>query len=559
MKSKITIYLAAALVFLASCNKQLNPLLTDPSKPSPAAADNDLYLNNIQLRFREFFQDATDLSDQLVRQEVMFGPTYYNAFSPTSFDDIWNKAYVDIFLSANTMVPQAEAKTQYIHAGIAQILKAYTMVTLVDLFGDIPYSEATKGVANTNPKVDPGKAIYDSALALLDSGIANMARKTSATPTPSNDLFYGGDGTAWTKLAKTLKLKTYMQERRTDASVASKISALIAEDDLINAPKYDFVYSYSTHAVSPDARHPHYGSNYGASTGTSDYIGTYFMWALQKDKSMPDPRTRYYLYRQIDDINNDARLPDQTTTQFAIPCLYRSSPYPPTTCYCIVGTGYLGRDHGNNEGIPPDGALRTTWGVYPAAGEFDANQNLPAGTGGKQVHGAGGNGINPIWLSSYTYFLKAEAALVLGAGGDAKDWLTKGVNASFSKVAGFPAAIGYTLPTTDTNLLITPYKQSKYVGIVQGLYDGASSDDDKLNVIMKEYYLAAWGDGVEAYNNYRRTGKPDNFQPALGGNAGSFIRSFFYPSVYVTYNKNAAQKSTVDVKVFWDNNTDNLK
>jgi hypothetical protein len=557
MKSKITIYLAAALVILASCNKQLNPLLTDPSKPSPAAADNDLYLNNIQLRFREFYQDATDLADQLVRQEVMFGPTYYNAFSPTSFDDIWNKAYVDIFLSTNTMVPLAEAKGQFKHAAIAQTLKAYTMVTLVDLFGDVPYSEATKGVGNTNPKVDPGKAIYDSALALLDSAIANFAKSSSTSPT--NDLFYNGNGTAWTKLAKTLKLKTLMQERLVDASVASKISALVAEDDLINAAKYDFVYSYSTHAVSPDARHPHYSSNYGASTGTSDYIGTYFMWALQKEKSMADPRTRYYLYRQIDDINNDPRLPDQTTTQFAIPCLYRTSPYPAGTCYCVVGTGYLGRDHGNNEGIPPDGALRTTWGVYPAAGEFDANQNTPAGTGGTQVHGAGGNGINPIWLSSYTYFLKAEAALILNAGGDAKDWLTAGVNASFNKVAGFPAAIGYTLPTTDTNYLITSYKQSKYVGIVQGLYDGASSDDDKLNVIIKEYYLAAWGNGVEAYNNYRRTGKPDNFQPALGGNAGAFIRSFFYPSVYVTYNKNATQKTAVDVKVFWDNNTTNLK
>ncbi|MBN9382900.1 MAG: SusD/RagB family nutrient-binding outer membrane lipoprotein [Chitinophagaceae bacterium] len=556
MKSKVKIYLAAALVILASCNKQLNPLLTDPSKATPAAADNDLYLNNLQLYFRSFYQRATDFGDQMVRQEVMFGPTYFNAFTPSNFDDIWNEAYMSVFLSANTMIPLAEAKGQYKHAAIAQVLKAYTMVTLVDLFGDVPYSEAVKGVANTNPKVDPGKSIYDSALALLDSAIANFAKTSSATPT--NDLFYNGDATSWTKLAKTLKLKTYIQERLVDASVASKISALVAEDDLINAAKYDFVYSYSTHAVSPDARAPHYASNYGASTGTSDYIGTYFMWALQQEKSMPDPRTRYYLYRQIVDINNDSRLPNQTTTQFAIPCLYRASPYPAGTCYCIVGTGYVGRDHGNNEGIPPDGALRTTWGVYPAGGEFDANQNKPAGTATTQVHGAGGNGINPIWLSSYTYFLKAEAALLLSAGGDPRDWLTKGVNASFSKVSGFASGIGYTLPTTDTNLLITPTKQNKYVGIVQGLYDGASSNDDKLNVIMKEYYLAAWGNGVEPYNNYRRTGKPNNFQPALGGNAGSYIRSFFYPSVYVNYNKNATQKTAVNVKVFWDNNPDNF-
>ena len=556
MKSKIKICLAVALVILASCNKQLNPLLNNPSVATPAAADNDLYLNNLQLSFRGFFQDATDLSDQLVRQEVMFGPTYFNAFAPTSFDDIWNKAYMDIFLTANTMIPLAEAKSLFKHAGIAQVLKAYTMITMVDLFGDVPYSEAVQGVGNTNPKTDPGKATYDSAVALLDSAIANFARTSAASP--ASDLFYGGDATSWTKLAKTLKLKAYVQERLVDNTVAAKITALITEDDLINTAKYDFVYSYSTNAVSPDARHPHYSSNYGTSSGTSDYIGTYFMWALQEEKSMPDPRTRYYLYRQILDVDNDSRTASQTTKQFAIPCLYRTSPYPAGTCYCIVGTGYLGRDHGNNEGIPPDGALRTTWGIYPAAGEFDANQNKPAGTGGTQVHGAGGKGINPIWLSSFTYFLKAEAALMLSTGGDPKALLSSGVNASFSKVAGFATTAGYTLPTTDTNYLITPTKQSKYVGIVQGLYDAASSDDDKLDVIMKEYYLASWGNGIEAYNNYRRTGKPSNFQPVLGGNGGSYIRSFFYPSVYVNYNKNSTQKTVTSVKVFWDNNPDNF-
>lgn len=560
MKRTIKIFLATAfaatVVIITSCNKQLNPLLNDPSKATLSAADNDLYLNNLQLYFRSFYQRATDFGDQLVRQEVMFGPTYFNAFTPSNFDDIWNEAYMSVLLTANTMIPLAEAKGQFIHAGIAQTLKAYTMFTLVDLFGDIPYSEAVKGLDNSNPKADPGKAVYDSALALLDSAIANFAKESSASP--ANDLFYGGDGDQWTRLAKTLKLKGYMQERLVDASVASKVSALITEDDLIDAAADDFVYSYSTHAVSPDARAPHYGSNYGASTGTNDYIGTYFMWALQEEKSMPDPRTRYYLYRQIVNINADSRLPNQTTKQFAIPCLYRASPYPSGTCYCVVGTGYLGRDHGNNEGIPPDGALRTTWGLYPAGGEFDANQNKPAGSGNTQVHGAGGNGINPIWLSSYTYFLKAEAALVFNTGDDPKALLTSGVNASFNKVKAFSSSIGYTLPTTDTNYLITNTKQSKYVGIVQGLYSAASSDDDKLNVIMKEYYLAAWGNGVEPYNNYRRTGKPDNFQPVLGGNGGSFIRSFFYPSVYVNYNKNSTQKTAVNVKVFWDNNSDNF-
>lgn len=26
---------------------------------------------------------------------------------------------------------------------------------------------------------------------------------------------------------------------------------------------------------------------------------------------------------------------------------------------------YFGREHGNSDGIPPDGEIRTNWGVYP--------------------------------------------------------------------------------------------------------------------------------------------------------------------------------------------------
>src|ERR1051325_10817722 len=111
------------------------------------------------------------------------------------------------------MIPVAVAKGQYIHSGIARVLKAYTMITLVDMFGDVPYTESSLGVGNTNPKVDKGRLVYDSALALLDAGIADFAKATSTTVGPVNDLYYAGSKTKWTTLAKTLKLKAYVQTR----------------------------------------------------------------------------------------------------------------------------------------------------------------------------------------------------------------------------------------------------------------------------------------------------------------------------------------------------------
>ena len=544
------------VLLLGGCNKQLSPLLNNPSVPSPSAADPDLYLNNLQLSFKGFFQDATDITDQMTRQEIMYGPTYYNAFSPTSFDDIWSKAYENVFLTANTMIPIAEAKGETIHAGIAQVLKAYTMFTMVDLFGDVPYSQADQGVAIPNPQVDKGAAIYDSAEALLDSAIANFAKTPSAKP--ANDLFYGGSAANWTALANTLLLRAYVQTRLVDNSVAAKITTLVNANKLINSPSQDFVFSYSTHSQAPDARSSHYVTNYGTDNGAGDYIGTWFMWELADAKGFQDPRARYYLYRQLDNITTDPRTASQTTRQFAIPCYYRTDPYAAGVPYCLVDTGYWGRDHGNNEGIPPDNSLRTTWGLYPAGGAFDYSQNIAIGQSTGRETGAGGNGINPIWLSSYTNFLKAEAALVLSTPGDPQALTIAGVDASFNKVSGFAGTIGYKIPTSDTTMLITATNQAKYETAVANLYTGASGTAAKLNVIETEYYLAAWGNGLETYNTYRRTGCPNNLQPTLEPSPGFFIRSFFYASVYANYNKNAVQKTATNVKVFWDNNPDNF-
>jgi hypothetical protein len=82
------------------------------------------------------------------------------------------------------------------------------------------------------------------------------------------------------------------------------------------------------------------------------------------------------------------------------------------------------------------------------------------------------------------------------------------------------------------------------------------------NIILTEYYIAAWGNGLEVYNNYRRTGCPNNMQLSVGvPNPGLFIRSFFYPSVFVNLNASAPKQKTPGVaanKVFWDNNPDNF-
>ena len=550
---KIFINLLITGAFMSCSRRQLDRLLDNPNTPSPTAANADLYLTQVQLSFAGFFDGASDFGMQLTRQTVFFGPTYGNGYVPQSYDGLWETAYASIVKNADALIPIAEAQKKYVNVGMTRILKAYTMMTLVDIFGDVPFIEANLGVENTNPKADNGKDVYAAAIALLDAAIADLAKPPGSYP-GSQDLFYGaGNATGakkWVTLAKTLKLRAYVQTRLADAGAKAKIDALLTENDLIDTQAEDFEFKYSTKQANPNSRHPKYNNNYTSTNDANDYMSTWFMWALVQEKGTGnannDPRTRYYFYRQRTNFGE--------ANESSMQCINSAPPahYPAGTPFCYLISGYWGRDHGDNSGIPPHGNLRTTVGIYPFGGDFDASQ----GTSVSLNRGAQGAGIEPIWLSVFTEFIKAEAALILTTAGDPKTLLESGVRKSFTKVFGFPATASVTItnPALDMNLPANQPRLDGYVSKVLALYDAATTTNEKLDVIMKEYYIALWGNGLDAYNNYRRTGKPTNMQPTRLVGSGEYIRSHLYPSVYINRNQNAVQKSSVGLRVFWDTN-----
>jgi Starch-binding associating with outer membrane/Susd and RagB outer membrane lipoprotein len=553
MKLKFCLYIMLFTIALSSCKKlddSFGNLLNNPNSPTPGSADVDLYLNAAQLNFTGFVDNANTFSNALVRMEFFSGPTYTNAgfYTPQSFDGIWTTAYTGVLKNADALIPVATAQKKTTHIGIAKVLKAYTFMTMVDCFGNIPYTEANKGSANTNPSLTQGSVVYADCIALLNSAIADFS-VTPEPPAPTNDLYYKGVRANWKSLSKMLLFRAYMQTRLVDNAVQGKIDALLADADL--ASFKDFEFRFGSKALAPDSRHPKYAGNY-TDGGASDYLGNYFMWSLALEKGFPDPRLRYYVYRQAN-LAKILALPP-VTLAFTLPCNTQAAPahYPAGTPFCITGDGYLGRDHGDGSGIPPDNQFRATWGVYPAGGKFDANDNVAV----KLVDGGQGQGIQPLFLSSFYDFLHAEYQLtVKNNTSQAKTLLVNGIQKSFTKVFGFPATVGVT-PTA--SFVPAAVDQNNYINYVTNQYDAQTSNDGRLNVIMKEYYLALWGNGLDAYNNYRRTGKPGNMQPVLESNPGPFIRSFLYPSSSVAANSNVKQKPNNAVQVFWDNNPANF-
>lgn len=552
-KLKIS-FLALMLVAVSACELDL---LDNPNRVTPDRINPDFLLNNIQIDFASFFNEVSRFGMQVTRMRHSFGNTYETAFLPTDFDFTWRTSYADILIDIKTLIPLAESRSLYTHIGIAKLIQAYVLMTLVDYFGDVPYSEALDP-NNFNPNVDNGADVYAAALATLDEAIAAFNETPLANPVN----FFGISSRAdWIKVANTIKLKLLLNRRLVDpAGSTAGINALIASGQLIELYGENFAFRYSRENANPDSRHPEFVGNY--ETGAGTYQQNYYMWHLTEAKKGqfgfpgtpgdagdgPDPRARYYFFRQVNANPTDLNELD---------CIGVPAPshYPPGMPFCLPGNrGYWGRDHLNNAGIPPDNFKRTAPGVYPAGGRFDANNPTPLNN---RTYGNQGAGIEPIMMRAYVDFMLAEAALTLGTTGDPRTLLDNGIRKSMTDVRTF-ALSGLEAGTITAFMSGATYttRVNQYVTGVLAEYDAAANDTERLRVIAREYWLALYGNGVEAYNMYRRTGQPDGMQPGLNNPWGAFPRTFIYPANFINRNNNpnVNQKPNNNVRVFWDNN-----
>jgi len=560
------------LLLSVSFSCDMDSDLKNPNEISVAGADVDLIMNGVELDFADFYSYASGNSvdpsqtnfgpDRLMRMRAMItGYRYQTAAQAQYFDDLWEWAYSKVLINIETALPLLEEKNLTTHVGVAKILKAYTYLTLVDLFGDVPISTALAGpTGEFNPTADAGESTYNTAIALLGEARTELTKTgTDAGAAMTRDVYYGGSRAAWVKLANSLELKAYLNlsivaSRTSEAN--ARIAALIAENNLVDqtgatfAASESFVYKYGT-ATVPYSRHPLYRQYYGPTEGSAGgYVCNSYLAELFYLKGVEDPRWRYYFYRQVGSIGRANQVDPKAVgcTEGAPPNHYVQGNYE----FCTFEPGFYGRDHGDASGTPPDAQVITCAGAYPAGGRVDntslVNDSYYQAT--MQGQGGDGAGIEPIFMACFNDYMIAEYYARIGDNANAKTFLTSAINKSITEVKNFSTSINQTV----TAGLIPP--TADYLFVVSNNFDNASN---KIKVIGREFYAACWGNGIEAYNTYRRTSAPDNMQPTLQINPGPFLRSLVYPSVYVNLNSEATQKDyDATNKVFWDTNPDIL-
>lgn len=533
--------------FLSGCNEYFN-INEDPNNPTNV--DYTTLVPTVQLYGTYALCTSSGLSNELIvythqfstREEAneygVSGSDYYTG-------NAWRYMYVTTMQNLELALTAATEAGDNFNIGMLKVLKAYYYSQLVDVFGNVPFSEACKTNEGIQyPKYDKDSEIYPQLFTLLDEGIASLSKEGAKGG--SYDLYYGGDASKWIKAANTIKLKLYTQVRLVQ-DVSEEVQKLLTDGNLISSTEEGLMFRFGS-STAPDERHPGYADSY-ATTQQTNHISPWFYEILKGHnttvygKIIEDPRIPYYFYNQLSAVQESSAK-----------CEYRDGGFVSI---------YFG-SRGNRRDISRDGDL-TVPGIYPVAGKYDDGQ------GGK-VNANSGTGAGVYRNLTYADRLYLEAELIQAGvvTGNAKDVLEKAINESFKLVDYVVEQSG---TSQDVPVLVGAQSVNNYVNEVIQAFD-TSNDNKKMEIIMTQKWIQSFGNAVDQYTDYRRTGYPVMFDPKAYGQmtppsggdpsetlpavpvdcAMDYPKSLPYISDELNLNPNAPKQKTDlgNMNVFWD-------
>lgn len=483
MKNKFLNILGAGLVAfsVSSCDLDIN-------KDPYAVTDLDLsqLLTTVEYEISASFSEGSYLNanfsaytQHTVSREI---DNYALVPSYSTLGNTWNNIYIYGIKNADAFIEESNKANLSYYAGIGRVLRVYAYMNLVDLFGDVPYSEANvPGIEF--PKADKSADIYNALLVELNQALSDFAAtEGNSTKPASNDLFYNGDIQKWIKATNTMKLKLLTQSRLAKDEIANwetELAALIQEDNfLANGEDLQFPH---TGTLSPaDERKSGYVDEYEASQKSvwiSPWMHEIMNGLSYNVKNNPfvgikDPRVPYYYFNQLKADEDAQNATDYRDGAFVSIMMGSNTPYV---------------------SMMQDASMSVV-GIYPVGGKYDD------GNGGA-IGAKSGSGIAPDkMLQAYSVpFMKAELALAGEITADAKALLQEGIEASIYHVNAVVAKADANAPLIED--------ASMFIQNVMQQYDRAN-DERKMEIVMTQKWIANFYNPVEAYSDIRRTGYP---------------------------------------------------
>jgi hypothetical protein len=490
------------LMMAVSCDKGFKELNVNPNNPTSLDAAF-LFTNAQYSNYNSLFEFEPTIVQQFVNPFSGVTSAFnFNVLNQSFTSSRWNNTYngsVKLIVQTISQVRDVPARSNLYNE--ARIWRAYQFMTLVDTYGDVPYSEAGQAYLNSilNPKYDKQQDIYaDIVKELTEASAALDPTKDIVTA----DLFYAGNVAQWKKLGYSLLLRAGMRYSKADPAKAQAIVQAAFAGGVMQSNTDNCLIRYTQ-------QYPNV-----VSTGVSVLTNTYYLAEpfVTQLKSTNDPRLKYFSAKYADPGKAPGLVGDTTTAnQFGLPVGYDSGTLP-------TAPGYRGA--------------------------------IGAGFNYSQINYAViAKVTTPQFFVTYaqTQLLLAEAAFRGWISGSAGAYYNSGIKAAMDQIVAY-----------DATAVIPINTQNAYINSAGVAYD----DADALRLINTQYWINSFTNGPEAWANFRRSGFPALAPNRYPGRQikGDFVHRFNYPLNEATVNPDnyrAAVASIggsddLDARIFWD-------
>ena len=502
------IYIAAFLVIVGTgCKKDYLDVNTNPNS-LPTATPAYVFANALNTSAAIMVSpNETGMvwAGQWTQSNGYIISTTLFAYNFTNGDfNYWDNTY-DNLNDYQYVINNATANGQDFLKGPAKVMKAFNFQKLVDLYGNIPFSDALKGVGSLAPKFDDQKAVYEGLITLLDDGIKDLKANAFSSSATGSDFIFKGNTTSWIKFANSLKLRILMRQSKVsgrDAYITAEINKIVAEGS-------GFITGAEV-GVNP---------GYTPSAGQiNPFYDTYGYSETNARRAFNNwPRNTAFFINTLKSTGDTTRM-----KRIAYAIGNESTATAGVSAKPEIADNYVG--------VP----LGSSSGFLPAVTSAPGPSVLVRGVYNKPM----------VLLTAAEVQLNlAEAKQRYGASvtltGTAQSYFDAGVTESY-RALGAASSDAARLLTSGVDLV-----------------DFAASTN-KLNAIAYQKWLnLANFNGLEAWSEYRKSGFPVTPQSInYVGSASTRPTRLFYPGTELGSNgENVKAQGTIDVlatKIFWD-------
>lgn len=414
---------------------------------------------------------------------------------------MYENYYLHLFNNTSRLIKACDERGITDFAAVMRVVQAYATACATDAYGPIAYSSVieSNGVSFAYDKQED---IYNSIFKLLDDAIAGFKSGTStAEQMQAFDYWCNGDKTLWIKVANQFKLRYAMRIVKANPTLAKQKAEEAVQGGVLTSADRDILID---HGISNELTRMFEWGDCGMNANLVTIM-----------EGFNDPRIGLYMTKNTGDVQvNGATV-------------------------VAKGAQYLGIRGGCE--LPNKSNAWTSYsGVV-------CSYATPL----------------PVMKVAEAYFLRAEGALRgWSMGGTAKDLYEEGIKVSIQNELKYKKA--YSSVTSITDAQITAYingttKQANYVdpansannisaqNTVSVKWDNSASNEEKLQRIIIQKWIANFPLSTEAWADYRRTGYPKLFPNRVNKSDGTIdtdeqIRRLIYSTVEINTNNAEMQK-----------------